>query len=98
MFFKIHALIFNCLANAGQTDKLPGEQKQKMVVQTISCVIHFEQFPLLCHLHKVKKEDSLAIFLEENYSFTLNLLYFSDLVKNQQNIILIQQDALKANN
>ena len=45
-----------------------------------------------------QKEDSLAIFLEENYSrylasFTLNLLYFSDLVKNQQNIILIQQDA-----
>ena len=56
MLFKIHALIFNYLANAGQTDKLPGEQKQKMVVQTISCVIHFEQFPLLCHLHKVKKK------------------------------------------
>ena len=67
--------------------KLPGEQKQKMVVQTISCVIHFEQFPLLCHLHKVKKKDSVAIFLflEENYStdlgtFTFNLLYLSDLV------------------
>ena len=56
MLFKIHALIFNYLANVGQTDKLPGEQKQKMVVQTISCVIYFEQFPLLCHLHKVKKK------------------------------------------
>ena len=37
-------------------------------------------------------------FLEENYSrdlvsFNFNLLYFSDLVKNQENITLIQQDA-----
>ena len=90
-------MIFNYLANAGQNRQIARRTETEN-----GCSNNFVRNTFLAISPSLpssqsQKEDSVAIFLflEENYlgTFTFNLLYFSYLVKNQENIILIQQDS-----